>query len=333
MTNAAFDAVLASVSRSFYLTLRVLPAVLRRPVGLAYLLARTSDTVADSASAAGTQRLALLRQFGQALHGLAHVPDFSAILGGIPDLSERQLLSHSQVLVGFLHQTEPADREEILRVLDEILRGQTLDIERFGSESAGPARCLANADELDAYTYSVAGCVGEFWTRICARHLRNYSRRDLEETIQLGIAFGKGLQLVNVLRDMPADLANGRCYLPADELREAAGALDCDPASLPGSRPDLVRPVMARWLARARAHLDAGFRYIECVRPWRVRLACFLPWAIGVKTLTLLERTPPLETSIRVKVPRSEVRRLLLWGLLAAASNQILRRWSPERST
>ena len=41
--------LLASVSRSFYLTIRILPAKLRGPIGLAYLLARASDTIADSA--------------------------------------------------------------------------------------------------------------------------------------------------------------------------------------------------------------------------------------------------------------------------------------------
>ena len=40
--------LLKSVSRSFYLTLRVLPTGMRDPVGLAYLLARAADTIADT---------------------------------------------------------------------------------------------------------------------------------------------------------------------------------------------------------------------------------------------------------------------------------------------
>ena len=46
--NELLTATLKDVSRSFYLTLRVLPARIRTPIGLAYLLARTSDTVADT---------------------------------------------------------------------------------------------------------------------------------------------------------------------------------------------------------------------------------------------------------------------------------------------
>ncbi|MCI0869448.1 MAG: squalene/phytoene synthase family protein, partial [Chloroflexi bacterium] len=40
--------LLKGVSRSFYLTLRVLPGGIREPVGLAYLLARAADTIADT---------------------------------------------------------------------------------------------------------------------------------------------------------------------------------------------------------------------------------------------------------------------------------------------
>jgi farnesyl-diphosphate farnesyltransferase len=40
--------LLKATSRSFYLTLRVLPAAVRPQISLAYLLARTTDTIADT---------------------------------------------------------------------------------------------------------------------------------------------------------------------------------------------------------------------------------------------------------------------------------------------
>ncbi|MCA1964642.1 MAG: squalene/phytoene synthase family protein, partial [Prosthecobacter sp.] len=52
--------LLASVSRSFYLTLKALPAELREPISLAYLLARTADTIADTAEAPAALRLECL---------------------------------------------------------------------------------------------------------------------------------------------------------------------------------------------------------------------------------------------------------------------------------
>ena len=46
-------AILKSVSRSFYLTIKFLPRPLREPVSLAYLLARATDTMADTAGHCG----------------------------------------------------------------------------------------------------------------------------------------------------------------------------------------------------------------------------------------------------------------------------------------
>ena len=308
------DKVLEAVSRSFYLTIRVLPPVLRQPVGLTYLLARTSDTIADSAAASPEMRLEALRQFGEAICGSGAMPDFTELSSGILDPPERVLLEKAGVLMDCLNATAAEDRAEIERVLGEILRGQELDLKRFACTGTG-VHSLATAAELEDYTYSVAGCVGEFWTRICSRHLRDYAPgTDLETLSKLGMSFGKGLQLVNILRDAPADLANGRCYFPAEELESI------DPATL-RTIPELARPVYERWMARAREHLEDGFHYIEAVRPWRLRLACFLPWALGVETLQRMQRSLPLETTERVKVPRKEVRWLLVYGGLAALGN------------
>ncbi|HIB24245.1 MAG TPA: hypothetical protein EYO22_06000, partial [Candidatus Poseidoniales archaeon] len=44
------DSLLEQTSRSFYLTLKVLPTKIRGQIGLLYLLARLADTIADSAS-------------------------------------------------------------------------------------------------------------------------------------------------------------------------------------------------------------------------------------------------------------------------------------------
>ena len=55
--------LLASVSRSFYLTLKALPRELREPISLAYLLARTADTIADTASVPAQVRIECLNDF------------------------------------------------------------------------------------------------------------------------------------------------------------------------------------------------------------------------------------------------------------------------------
>jgi len=311
--------ILAKVSRSFYLTIRVLPQPVREPVGLAYLLARTSDTVADSAGASPEARLQALRQINEALRGHASMPDLTLLAAGVADASERVLLGQAGTLLELLNATEPGDREEIIWVLEEIVRGQSLDVTRFACAGSAGIASLATAAELEDYTYSVAGCVGAFWTRLCCRRLRDYAPGiDPGELETLGVSFGKGLQLVNILRDAPADLANGRCYFPAEEM---GGHM---PEAL-SATPTLARPLYDRWSAQAGGHLEDGLRYIQAVRPWRLRLACFLPWALGVRTLRLMEHTRPLESPQRVKVTRKEVRRLLLLGAWAAMDNGALR--------
>src|SRR5215212_2583445 len=63
--------VLRSVSRSFYLSLRFLPKPLRDPLSLAYLLARATDTLADTAEAPVALRAEALRNLAEAIQGNA----------------------------------------------------------------------------------------------------------------------------------------------------------------------------------------------------------------------------------------------------------------------
>ncbi len=99
--------------------------------------------------------------------------------------------------------------------------------------------------------------------------------------------FGKGLQLVNILRDVPADLRRGCCYLPAERL----ASLPLTPADLldPVNEPRL-RPLYNGYLDRTKGHLLAGWAYTNALprRSVRLRLACSWPILIGRETLQLL---------------------------------------------
>lgn len=308
--------LLRSVSRSFFLTIEMLPPALRQPVGLAYLLARTSDTIADTVAIPPETRLRHLREFEAAVKGEENsgvVPSLQRDIVS-DDTGEQALIGRLGDCLAALHSVSSDDRHSIIGVLEKIIRGQALDIERFGK--TGPVHALATAEELYTYTYLVAGCVGDFWTQLCFRHLDRYSDADPERMAQLGVNFGKALQLVNILRDAPVDLRAGRCYLPADQLREAGVEPQNIKATLDGARK-----VVDRWRRIAVRHFDDAERYIEAVRPLRLRLACFLPWYLGLRTLGLLARTPSLETSQRVKVGRREVRAALALGPFAVCSN------------
>jgi farnesyl-diphosphate farnesyltransferase len=308
--------LLKEVSRSFYLTLRVLPGKVRAPIGLAYLLARTTDTIADTGLVALEQRLEALRQLRDRIQGRRATPlDFGALAQRQASRAEGVLLEKCEASLALLDASPPADRQLVREVLDTIASGQELDLRRFARAAAGTLVALRTDEELDDYTYRVAGCVGEFWTRMCRAHL--FPRAPLDDAFLLanGVRFGKGLQLVNILRDVAADLRQGRCYLPAETL----AGLGLKPEDLlqPASEPRL-RPLYHAYLDRADAHLLAGWAYTNALprRSVRVRLACSWPILIGRATLKLLRGGNALDPAQRIKVSRPEVKRLMLRSVL-----------------
>jgi farnesyl-diphosphate farnesyltransferase len=318
--------LLASVSRSFYLSIRILPRRLRTPIGLAYLLARASDTIADSAEVPVEVRLRHLAAFARMVR--INRPDGLAELQQeihTTHVGETMLLCNLERCLDWLGQLEGKDRGEIVDVLQKIIRGQTLDLERFGGGHHIVA--LQSAEELDEYTYLVAGCVGEFWTRLCLNHLPGSSMLGLADLRRLGAEYGKGLQLVNILRDLPEDLRNGRCYLPEPELR-AAGT---SPTPLVDA-PEKAQPVFDHWRKRAALQLAHGHEYIAALTSPRLRAACFLPWYLGLRTLRLLGKPGALERTEKVKVPRRTVRWAFLQAVAAGFSERALE-WSHRRAT
>ena len=169
--------------------------------------------------------------------------------------------------------------------------------------------------ELDDYTYRVAGCVGEFWTRICRLHVFPRARMEDEALLRHGVRFGKGLQLVNVLRDLPRDLRNGRCYLP----RPGLAAIGLNPEDLlKAENQSRLRPVYDKWLDAAEDHLAAGWHYTNALPAgqFRLRLACAWPALIGARTVRLLRHSNMLDDSRRLKVSRGDVRALMARSVL-----------------
>jgi farnesyl-diphosphate farnesyltransferase len=310
-------ALLRDVSRSFYLTLRVLPSTIRRQIGLAYLLARASDTIADTDAVSKDQRLNVLAAFRDRIcSGRGPFPPLDSLAGCQSSAAERLLLERLNDALASLDEFSAPDQERIRQVLGTIISGQMLDVGRFANAGSSRIIALESDAELDDYTYRVAGCVGEFWTRMCRAHAFPGANLDDSFLLHNGVRFGKGLQLVNILRDLPADLKLGRCYLPSPALQ----SVGLEPADLfaPSNEPRL-RPVYKRYLNIAQEHLEAGWAYTNYLpmRHVRIRLACAWPILIGVQTLAKLRTGPVLDSTRRVKVSRSEVRQLMLGSLLA----------------
>jgi len=311
-TSREFDnlrgPILRSVSRSFYLSLRILPNALRDPLSLAYLLARATDSIADTPEPSVNVRAAALRDLAGAIERTSLRREVIRLRDSFAPLqsnqAERTLIDALPAALDWLDALDEADRRKVRDVLKKITRGQMLDLERFGAGDEVVA--LPRAADLDEYTYLVAGCVGEFWTRICFAHVKSFTARAESEMLELGVQYGKGLQLINVLRDLGSDLRQSRCYLPEDELHSLGLA--------PGEilrNPTRVEPLVRKWLEQAERNLAAGIDYACEIRNRRIRFATALPALIGACTLALLRETGTEILEIKVKVSRPEVRKIV----------------------
>src|SRR5437667_6679730 len=116
--------LLRSVSRSFYLSIRFLPAQLREPIALAYLLARTTDTVADTSKVSRSVRVETLKMLSDGIQGKASREVVVDLIGSFVPLqenqSERQLLESLPDCLAWLERIERADRTHARVVLEKI---------------------------------------------------------------------------------------------------------------------------------------------------------------------------------------------------------------------
>jgi len=288
------------------LTLRTLPRAIRPPIALAYLLARTTDTIADTELVAVQSRLLALAALRDRILGASSAAlDFGALAQSQASPAERALLGRCEEALSLLNHLPAEDRQRVRDVLSVITSGQELDLQRFAAATPPKLAALETDAELDDYTWRVAGCVGEFWTRSCRARLFPDAPVDEAVLLRDGVRFGKGLQLVNILRDIPADLRKGRCYIP----RQTLGRAGLAPEDLlrPTNEPRF-RALYHALLDHAASHLRAGWNYTRALPrgQWRLRLACAWPVLLGVRTLRQLRRENVLDPARRVKVPRAQ---------------------------
>ncbi|HXD97608.1 MAG TPA: phytoene/squalene synthase family protein [Candidatus Acidoferrum sp.] len=324
-TDELLGDLLRQVSRSFYLSLAILPRPLREPIGLAYLLARAADTVADTRLIDRPARISHLHTLRRAYAG---GPSEAGVVARAcaPHqtlAAERRLLERVDAVLAAVAALPRADQERVRAVLTTITDGMLFDLERFPGEDARALAALDSLDDLDRYTYLVAGCVGEFWTDLHLAHRPRLAGWDAPAMRACGVRFGKALQMTNVLRDVPSDLAQGRCYLPARELA-ALGLTPADVLTPDGAAR--ARPLLSRLLGVALAHYDAAWRYTLAIprREWRMRLACAWPLLIGQATLEALAAHPNPFAAAPVKISRATVRGILAGSTLTVASNRAL---------
>ncbi len=173
------------------IALRLLPPDRREDMVVFYAFCRTIDDIADDASRPVAERAAELDAWEQGLtHGFENPRDFERELIGLRNRHELP----NELLVAIIH-------------------GCKSDLE--------PGRRFRKwENDLEAYTWNVACAVGLVSVRL-------FGCSDLVAAGRYATALGHALQLTNILRDVGEDLAQGRIYLPLDEM-EACGYREAD---------------------------------------------------------------------------------------------------------
>lgn len=309
LVNENIDRLLETTSRSFYPTLKYLPKKIRGQIGLLYLLARVADTIADSKHGETTVLLHHLRSYNEVVQGRASdLSDLSELANLQQNEHEAHLLRSVSDVIAGLDEYSDEDQQRMLECLDVIVSGQILDLERFGPANEGGTICaLPNDEELDDYTFRVAGCVGVFWTKMSLAHLMQLSQEDEAVFMERGIRFGKALQMINILRDIPQDLRFGRCYIPETSLQQhnLAPSDLLDDANL-----EAFRPIYDGYLDLTNGHLDAAIEYIRMIpeTQFRLKASCMLPILVGQRTVTMLRTGNILNSEEQIKVTRDEMK-------------------------
>ena len=299
--------ILKREARSFYLSLSIFPGDIRKKIFLAFLLCKIADTLVDSGLFNGDEKKKILLDFAFVLGSIEEIDPFLekvASRGGFE--KEKELLFALKPTLTLLSGCSQEERVAVLEQVRHVSIGMQMDLFVFDRPVNASGFPVAYGKELDEYCFQVAGSAGAFMTRIFID--AGYFSHTPDIMVPLGIDLGKGLQLVNILRDRIEDSRRGRFY-----LEEGATLSDLTPV-----------------IRQALFFLEEGLKYVTYIprRSWRIRLASLWPVLFGLKTIQrFLERHSGDEKN-KVKLSRGEVYRTILLSLLIVWSNGAVTRYA-----
>jgi farnesyl-diphosphate farnesyltransferase len=320
--------VLPAVSRTFALSIRVLPGELGRAVLTAYLLCRIADTVEDEPSLPAERKAALLESLARCFDDVGAADAFPATVREITgEAAHVQLTHHTDLVFVLFRSLTEATRGHVQHWVTEMIVGMRkfVLLYPFGIR-------IQTVDEYKEYCYYVAGTVGYLLTDLWHEHASSISDARYLVLRERCREFAEALQTVNILKDVATDAnKENSIYVPEDLLRlhGSSHATMLEPDRIPGTRE-----AMATLVQLACNDLDAARSYLLLIprRAVSIRLFCMMPLLFAYATLRDLTRTPQaLARGEVVKISRREVKSLTLMGVLVILSNRGLA-WLADRA-
>ena len=299
--------MLPAVSRTFALTIRLLPPGLEYPVLVAYLLCRIADTIEDSTTLAPALKAKLLESFREELvPGRVRIGLVREAFKDHATDDELLAFEYERVMREFFRL--PAAQQDAVRPwVQEMSDGMAA----FASR---PQAVITDVAELERYCYYVAGTVGHLLTALFVLHDGRMAPARRDALGSLATSFGLGLQLTNIIKDVSDDRRRGASYIPAELYHQAGGR---GPAA-----------VIAPLIAKARGHLTDALEYCTHLprRQYRMRLFCLTSLYFAIRTLRLAELQPALlDSSRKLKISRGAVYRTLAMSYIVAPVNWLVR--------
>jgi len=314
--------ILADVSRTFALTIPQLPAALRGVVTNAYLLCRIADTIEDEPGLAFEEKQRFHALFIDVVDGAGSPEAFSRELTPLLTASspaERNLVGHTPLVLQMTRRYGPRQRAALSRCIAVMCEGMP----RF--QRSASLDGLADIAEMREYCDVVAGVVGETLTELFCAYAPDMARRR-DPMLDLGVSFGRGLQMTNILKDFWEDHDRGVCWLPRDVFeRHGACLSQVSREQLPACFCD----VYGELIAVAHGHLCDAREYTLLIpsRETGVRGFCIIALALALSTLQCINQRRDFTAGSQVKVSRQVVANTVFATKRFASDDVALRRW------
>ena len=281
-TDLAYQkAILGSVSRTFALTIPLLPPPIEKVVGNTYLLCRIVDTIEDAADLSPETKQKLSQLFLDAVLEKSPVESFVEpclkALDHYDNLDELDLIAHTPTVLRILHTCSKDDQAAVSRCVSIMSEGMSYF---HGKQTQTGLKDLC---EFEKYCYVVAGVVGELLTTVFSNHSSAFAK-NMRGHDGLAIAFGQALQMTNILKDSPEDHARGVSWKPADISQTAL-------------------------LKISYQKLQDSLSYILLIPKAELgmRRFCFLAFGLAVMTLSKIAKRNEFSNTDEVKLSRKTV--------------------------